>query len=106
MSLQTGLTVEREAVYLHASRDLQPRQSILAKLKSLLLCCHICTGPDLRKLAADGRISQNINFVQYATGMLTALQHVHKHGIVHKDVKPANFCLGATDTCYSDKVAL
>ena len=37
--------------------------------------------------------------------MLAALQHVHKHGIVHKDVKPANFCLAAGNVEHNSKVS-
>lgn len=62
------------------------------------------TGPDLRKLAGDGHIIKETHFVPYASGMLAALQHLHEHGIVHKDVKPANFCLASDSIEQNSKV--
>ena len=52
-------------------------------------------GPNLRFLANQHLIPKATHFIPYATAMLAALQYVHKHGIVHNDVKPANFCLAA-----------
>ena len=68
-------------------------------------------GSDLRKLAWRGEPPQPVvtptmtYFIPYATGMLAALQHVHEHGIVHNDVKPANFCLAAGDIQANSKVS-
>ena len=68
-------------------------------------------GSDLRKLAWRGEPPKPIvtptmtHFIPYATGMLAALQHVHEHGIVHNDVKPANFCLAAGDIQANSKVS-
>lgn len=61
-------------------------------------------GVDLRVLANKHLIPKTTHFIPYATGMLAALQYVHKHGIVHNDVKPANFCLAAGDIQASSKV--
>ena len=69
-------------------------------------------GPDLRKLAWKGKPpSQTVtptmtHFIPYAASMLAALQHVHEQGIVHNDVKPANFCLAAGSIQASSKVSV
>ncbi|KAL3137900.1 hypothetical protein ABBQ38_005149 [Trebouxia sp. C0009 RCD-2024] len=61
-------------------------------------------GPDLRFLANKKLIPRTTHFIPYATAMLAALQYVHKHGIVHNDVKPANFCLAAGTIQATSKV--
>ncbi len=38
--------------------------------------------------------------MQLASGMLAAVEKLHLRGLVHRDVKPANFCLGL-DNKYS-----
>ena len=69
------------------------------------------SGSDLRKLAWRSKAPRTnvtpamTHFIPYATGMLAALQHVHEHGIVHNDVKPANFCLAAGDIQARSKVS-
>ncbi|EJD43887.1 kinase-like protein [Auricularia subglabra TFB-10046 SS5] len=37
------------------------------------------------------------NLAAIACAILDALEHVHKHGLVHCDVKPSNFLFGASD---------
>ena len=37
--------------------------------------------------------------VQLASGMLAAVEKLHLRGLVHRDVKPANFCLGKGPKC-------
>jgi PAS domain S-box-containing protein len=37
-----------------------------------------------------GRPMEMGRFLRFATGLSTALRHVHEHGLIHKDIKPAN----------------
>ncbi len=41
----------------------------------------------------DRRLDQPMEmgrFLRFATGLSAALRHVHEHGLIHKDIKPAN----------------
>jgi PAS domain S-box-containing protein len=44
-------------------------------------------GPLTRLL---GRPMELGTFLRFATGLSAALRHVHEHGLIHKDIKPAN----------------
>ena len=44
-------------------------------------------GPLARLL---GRPMEMGRFLRFATGLSAALRHVHEHGLIHKDIKPAN----------------
>src|SRR5712671_2196292 len=44
-------------------------------------------GPLTRLL---GRPMEMGRFLRFATGLSAALRHVHEHGLIHKDIKPAN----------------
>jgi PAS domain S-box-containing protein len=44
-------------------------------------------GPLARLL---GRPMEMVTFLRFATGLSAALRHVHEHGLIHKDIKPAN----------------
>src|ERR1700719_1757259 len=44
-------------------------------------------GPLARLL---GRPMEMGRFLHFATGLSAALRHVHEHGLIHKDIKPAN----------------
>src|SRR5450631_2164725 len=44
-------------------------------------------GPLTRLL---GRPMEMGTFLRFATGLSVALRHVHEHGLIHKDIKPAN----------------
>src|SRR4030088_3109467 len=44
-------------------------------------------GPLARLL---GRPMEMGRFLRFATGLSVALRHVHEHGLIHKDIKPAN----------------
>jgi PAS domain S-box-containing protein len=44
-------------------------------------------GPLTRLL---GRPMEIGRFLRFATGLSVALRHVHEHGLIHKDIKPAN----------------
>ncbi|KRR04515.1 trifunctional serine/threonine-protein kinase/ATP-binding protein/sensor histidine kinase [Bradyrhizobium valentinum] len=37
-----------------------------------------------------GRRMEMGRFLRFATGLSAALRHVHEHGLIHKDIKPAN----------------
>src|SRR6202045_3679241 len=44
-------------------------------------------GPLARLL---GRPMEMGRFLRFATGLSVALRHIHEHGLIHKDIKPAN----------------
>lgn len=48
----------------------------------------------IASLGKGGRFSVE-EVVEYACDALDALQHIHQAGIIHRDVKPSNFLIGA-----------
>jgi len=59
-------------------------------------------GETLRaRLARDGRLPVNVA-VQLAREMADALDHAHRHGIVHRDVKPENVLLQGDHALVAD----
>jgi len=57
------------------------------------LCPTQLLGPDLITLMQEGRIGLH-NFFQFAERMLTAVESLHRCGLVHRDIKP-----GALTVC-------
>ena len=55
-------------------------------------------GPSLEDLltACGHKLSVTV-VMQLADGILSRVEDLHSHGIVHRDVKPDNFCLGIGD---------
>jgi len=47
-------------------------------------------------LAHDGRLPEPVA-IEYATQMCNGLAYAHRHGILHRDVKPANILVGKDD---------
>jgi serine/threonine protein kinase len=54
-------------------------------------------GGTLRDQLRDGRPVEIQRAANYALQMARALHHAHLHGIVHRDVKPQNMLVSATD---------
>ena len=54
-------------------------------------------GGTLRDQLSDGRPLEIQRAARYALQMARALHHAHLHGIVHRDVKPQNMLVSATD---------
>ena len=44
-------------------------------------------------------ILSTVQNVQLASGMLDAVRLLHLRGLVHRDIKPGNFCLGGSGDC-------
>lgn len=62
------------------------------------LVMELLEGDDLaRRVATDGPLDQD-RAVRLMLGVLSGLEAVHRHGIVHGDIKPENMLLGVDDT--------
>ncbi len=53
----------------------------------------LVTGSTLRDLVMSGRRLLPERALEIISGVLSALEHAHRHGIVHRDIKPANVML-------------
>ncbi|WP_301540329.1 serine/threonine-protein kinase [Streptomyces sp. NRRL S-31] len=60
------------------------------------LVMQLVNGPTLRGLLADGALPQR-RVTGLGSALAGALAHVHRAGIVHRDVKPSNVLLGTAD---------
>jgi len=63
---------------------------------SAYLVMELVDGEDLGRLLAEGRISAR-DSIRVAAQIAGALAHIHRKGIVHRDVKPANILVRRDD---------
>ena len=61
--------------------------------KFIYLCMELCTGGELfKKIEQENKINESIA-AKYMIKLVSALQHCHSQGIVHRDIKPDNIML-------------
>ena len=62
--------------------------------KFIYLCMELCTGGELfKKIEKENKINESIA-AKYMIKLISALQHCHSQGIVHRDIKPDNIMFG------------
>jgi PAS domain S-box-containing protein len=73
---------------------LRPLELVHERDRTMLLLENPGGGPLDRLLGAPMELGR---FLRFATGIATALGELHKRGIVHRDVKPANIVVNCAD---------
>jgi serine/threonine-protein kinase len=68
----------------------------LADEEGVLIVMEYVDGPTLRQ-EMDGGPLQPARAVEVLCGMAAGLDHAHEHGVVHRDVKPANVLIARRD---------
>jgi len=62
--------------------------------RSYLIVMQCCLGGNLYSQVMGGALASSADAAQVAHGLLSALEHIHQCGIVHRDVKAENVLLG------------
>ena len=70
---------------------------ILTDDEGLVIVMEYVDGPHLGRELAGGRMPSR-RAVEVLAATASALEHAHEHGVVHRDVKPANVLLGRDGT--------
>jgi eukaryotic-like serine/threonine-protein kinase len=89
--------VEREvrAAALLSHRALVPILDWGEDDEHLYIVSELVEGTPMDRLYRDGRLAGHEEFVLHAAAdVLEALEHAHRRGVIHRDVKPANIILG------------
>lgn len=63
------------------------------------LVMRLVTGPSLQHLVSTGPLDMR-TAVRVTADVAEALAHVHRHGVVHRDVKPSNIFVAVDGTAY------
>uniref|UniRef100_A0A1Q3EWB8 Serine/threonine-protein kinase greatwall n=1 Tax=Culex tarsalis TaxID=7177 RepID=A0A1Q3EWB8_CULTA len=87
---------ERNALALSRSPFCVTLYYSLQTLSSVFLVMEYMVGGDLKSLLAMYGFFEESAARFYAAEICLALQYLHKHGIVHRDIKPDNMLISAT----------
>ena len=95
-NLVPQLITERNALALSRSQFCVQLYYSLQTVSSVYLVMEYMVGGDLKSLlAVYGFFDENTSRF-YAAEVCLALQYLHNHGIVHRDIKPDNMLVGAS----------
>ncbi|XP_065089485.1 serine/threonine-protein kinase greatwall isoform X2 [Ochlerotatus camptorhynchus] len=95
-NMVSQVITERNALALSRSPFCVTLYYSLQTISSIYLVMEYMVGGDLKSLLAMYGFFEETAARFYAAEICLALQYLHKHGIVHRDIKPDNMLISAT----------
>ncbi|XP_017847518.1 serine/threonine-protein kinase greatwall isoform X2 [Drosophila busckii] len=95
-NMVSQVITERNALALSRSQFCVNLFYSLQSLSSVYLVMEYMVGGDLKSLLAMFGYFEEATARFYVAEMVMALQYLHQHGIVHRDIKPDNMLISAT----------
>ncbi|XP_017104959.2 serine/threonine-protein kinase greatwall isoform X2 [Drosophila bipectinata] len=95
-NMVSQVITERNALALSRSQFCVSLFYSLQSLSYVYLVMEYMVGGDLKSLLAMYGYFDEVTARFYVAEMVMALQYLHQHGIVHRDIKPDNMLLSAT----------